>query len=121
MLIELRRASLRSRAMGEVIYGAFETGRDASDKVRSPKQRTLLNAVWLWELKGWTYQLPATNLPGRWEKEISGSIVWAYKLEQRGRYGKYTFERRSDAHKSRWSDKCSVGRYGDNQLCPRAD
>ena len=87
--------------MGEVIYGVFTVGRDTPDKIRSPKQRMLLNADWLWEFKGWTYQLPATNLPGRWEKKIAGVVVWAYILELYGRYGRYTFERRSDAHDRR--------------------
>lgn len=83
--------------MGEVIYGVFTVGRDTTDKIRSPKRRRLLNADWLWELRGWTYRLPATNLPGRWEKEIAGVVVWAHILELKGRYGGYTFERRSDA------------------------
>ena len=88
--------------MGEVIYGVFAAERDTPDNIRSPKRRTLLNADWLWEFKGWTYQLPATNLPGRWEKEIAGVVVWAYDSELRGRYGRYTFERRTDAHERRW-------------------
>ena len=87
--------------MGEVIYGVFTAERDTPNKIRPPKRRTLLNADWLWELKGWTYQLPATNLPGRWEKKIAGVVVWAYILELNGRYGRYTFERRSDAHDRR--------------------
>ena len=87
--------------MGEVIYGVFTAQRDTPDKIRSPKRRTLFNANWLWEFKGWTYQLPATNLPGRWEKEIAGAVVWAYEIELIGRYGRYTFERCSDAHVSR--------------------
>ena len=90
--------------MGEVIYGAFTAEQVTPEKIGSPKQRTLLNADWLWEFKGWTYKLPHTNLPRRWEKEIAGVVVWAYILELEGRYGRYTFERRSDAHARRWAD-----------------
>jgi hypothetical protein len=104
--------------MGEVIYGVFTAPHDTRDKIISAKQRTLLNADWLWKLKGWTYQLPATNLPKRWEKEIAGVVVWAYILELNGRYGRYTFERRSDAHDRRLlkavSKRSDVG-------CPHAD
>ena len=72
--------------MGEGIYGAFTRQRKETIAIVSPKQRTLLSADWLWEFKGWTYQLPATNLPSRWEKEIAGVVVWAYILELSGRY-----------------------------------
>ena len=88
--------------MGEVIYGAFIRQREETIAIKSPKRRTLLNADWLWKFKGWAYQLPSTNLPARWEKEIAGVLVWAYEIELIGRYGRYTFERRSDAHASRW-------------------
>ena len=88
--------------MGEVIYGAFTRQRKETIAIVSPKRRTLLNADWLWKFKGWAYQLPSTNLPARWEKEIAGVLVWAYILELKGPYGRYTFERRSGAHASRW-------------------
>ena len=88
--------------MGEVIYGAFTRQRKETIAIVSPKRRTLLNADWLWKFKGWAYQLPSTNLPARREKEIAGVLVWAYILELKGPYGRYTFERRSDAHVSRW-------------------
>ena len=88
--------------MGEVIYGAFIRQREETIAIKSPKRRTLLNADWLWKFKGWAYQVPSTNLPARWEKEVAGVVVWAYECELNGRYGRYTFERRSDAHVSRW-------------------
>ena len=66
------------------------------------KQRILLNDENLWESKGWTYKLPLTNLPSRWVKEIGGAVVWAYICELKGRYGRYTFQRRSDAISDRW-------------------
>jgi hypothetical protein len=88
--------------MGEVIYGAFTRQRKETIAIVSPKRRTLLNADWLWKFKGWAYQLPSTNLPARWEKEIAGVLVWAYILELKGCYGRYTFERCSGAHVSRW-------------------
>ena len=91
--------------MGDVIYGVFAAELDTPDKIRAPKQRKLLNADWLWEFKGWTYKLPYTNLPRRWEKEIAGVVVWAYILELKGRYGRYTFERRSGAIVDRWKGR----------------
>ena len=63
----------------------------------SIKQRILLNDWELWEDKGWTYKLPQTNLPSRWEKEIAGVVVWAYICELKGCFGRYTFQKRSDA------------------------
>ena len=71
--------------MGEVIYGAFASRTKHTGGIRSPKQRTLLNPDLLWRHKGWAYQLPSTNLPARWEKEIAGVVVWAYILELKGR------------------------------------
>jgi hypothetical protein len=87
--------------MGEVIYGAFSKEIGTEDRIRPPKKRRLLNADWLWESKGWTYKLPHTNLPRRWEKEIAGGVIWAYVLERKGPYGRYTFEKRADAHERR--------------------
>ena len=92
--------------MGEVIYGAFASRAKHTGGIRSPKQRTLLNADLLWQHKGCAYQLPSTNLPARWEKEIAGVVVWAYILELKGSYGHYAFERRSDAHLRRWKGNC---------------
>jgi hypothetical protein len=91
--------------MGEVIYASFASKCADPDRSRSAKKRTLLNAEWLWEFKGWTYKLPHANLPRRWEKEIAGVVVWAYILELKGRYGRYTFERRSDAFADRWKGR----------------
>ena len=88
--------------MGEVIYGAFASRTKHTGGIRSPKQRTLLNADLLWRHKGWAYQPPSTNFSARWEKEIAGVDVWAYIIELKRRYGHYAFERRSDAHSRRW-------------------
>ena len=97
---------IKVRAMGKVIYRAFASRTKHTGGIRSPKQRTLLNPDLLWRHKGWAYQLPSTNLPARWEKEIAGVVVWAYILELKGRYGHYAFERRSDAHSRRWKGNC---------------
>ncbi len=68
---------IKVRAMGKVIYRAFASRTKHTGGIRSPKQRTLLNADLLWRHKGWAYQPPSTNLPARWEKEIAGLVVWA--------------------------------------------
>jgi hypothetical protein len=71
----------------------------------SIKQRILLNDEIFWESKGWAYKLPHTNLPSHWEKEISGTVVWAYICELKGQYGRYTFQRRSEAISDRWKGR----------------
>ena len=68
---------IKVRAMGKVIYRAFASRTKHTGGIRSPKQRTLLNADLLWRHKGWAYQPPSTNLPAHWEKEIAGVVVWA--------------------------------------------
>ena len=65
---------IKVRAMGKVIYRAFASRTKHTGGIRSPKQRTLLNADLLWRHKGWAYQPPSTNLPARWEKEIAGVL-----------------------------------------------
>ena len=97
---------IKVRAMGKVIYRAFASRTKHTGGIRSPKQRTLLNADLLWRHKGWAYQPPSTNLPARWEKEIAGVVVWAQIFELKGLYGHYAFDRRSDAHSRRWKGNC---------------
>ena len=66
---------IKVRAMGKVIYRAFASRTKHTGGIRSPKQRTLLNADLLWRHKGWAYQPPSTNLPAHWEKEIAEVVV----------------------------------------------
>ena len=50
-----------------------------------------------WQKKGWEYLLPATNLPARWSKMVSGEVIWAiFAGERSDNYSRYNFWRRKD-------------------------
>lgn len=72
------------------------------------KFRNIRNNERFWRKKGWQYHLPATNLPGRWAKEIGEHVVWAIGVKPISRTSSmYWFQRRKD-HGFR---RHSIGRH----------